>query len=177
MTATSGCLAEPVSTKTSLISRNMWNVSGILKRFNREVFLLLPQYSEDQMFNPFPNDKILDSSKQEEFADNNFIFNENGRKLSKLVENTVGKGEIITSNFSFSRSVLERLILQTRENQGLFGKGLLHGLPYSFFKKLIRALSNTIVNSLPHSFFKKLIRALSNTIVNSLPHNYKVLQA
>ena len=29
-----------------------------------------------------------------EFADNNFIFDKNGRKLSKQVENTVGKGEI-----------------------------------------------------------------------------------
>ena len=28
-----------------------------------------------------------------EFADNNFKFDENGRKLSKRVENTVGKGE------------------------------------------------------------------------------------
>ena len=28
------------------------------------------------------------------------------------------------SNISFSHSVFERLILQTRENQGLFGKGL-----------------------------------------------------
>ena len=29
-----------------------------------------------------------------EFADNNFKLDENGRKLSKQVENTVGKGEI-----------------------------------------------------------------------------------
>ena len=29
-----------------------------------------------------------------EFADDNFKFDENGRKLSKQVENTVGKGEI-----------------------------------------------------------------------------------
>ena len=29
-----------------------------------------------------------------EFADDNFIFDENGRKLSKWVENAVGKGEI-----------------------------------------------------------------------------------
>ena len=28
------------------------------------------------------------------------------------------------SNFSFSRSVFKRLVLQTRKNQGLFGKGL-----------------------------------------------------
>ena len=37
---------------------------------------------------------ILDSSKLKEFADDNFKFDENGRKLSKQVENTVGKGEI-----------------------------------------------------------------------------------
>ena len=29
-----------------------------------------------------------------EFADNNFKFDENGRKFLKWVENTVGKGEI-----------------------------------------------------------------------------------
>ena len=39
-------------------------------------------------------------------------------KFSKKLENTV------TSNFSFSFSGFKRLILQTRENQGLFGKGL-----------------------------------------------------
>ena len=37
---------------------------------------------------------ILDSSKLKEFADDNFKFDENNRKLSKWVENTVGKGEI-----------------------------------------------------------------------------------
>ena len=36
----------------------------------------------------------LDSSKLKEFADNNFSFDENGKKLSKRVENAVGKGEI-----------------------------------------------------------------------------------
>ena len=41
---------------------------------------------------PFPKRQILDSSKQEEFADDNFKLDENGRKLSKWVENTVGKG-------------------------------------------------------------------------------------
>ena len=29
-----------------------------------------------------------------QFADDNFIFDENGRKFSKPVENTVGNGEI-----------------------------------------------------------------------------------
>ena len=32
--------------------------------------------------------------KLKEFADDNFKFDENSRKLSKRVENTVGKGEI-----------------------------------------------------------------------------------
>ena len=36
----------------------------------------------------------LDSSKLKEFADDNFRFDKNGRKLFKWVENTVGKGEI-----------------------------------------------------------------------------------
>ena len=40
------------------------------------------------------NDKILDSSKLKDIADDNFKFDENSRKLSKRVENTVGKGEI-----------------------------------------------------------------------------------
>ena len=38
--------------------------------------------------------QILDSSKLKRFADDNFKFDENCRKLSKQVENTVGKGEI-----------------------------------------------------------------------------------
>ena len=38
--------------------------------------------------------QILDFSKLKEFADDNFKFDEIGRKLSKWVENTVGKGEI-----------------------------------------------------------------------------------
>ena len=37
---------------------------------------------------------MLDSSILKEFAEDNFKFDENGKKLSKQVENTVGKGEI-----------------------------------------------------------------------------------
>ena len=42
-------------------------------------------------FDPFPNDNL------KEFADDNFKFDENGRKLSKRVWNMVGKGEIARS--------------------------------------------------------------------------------
>ena len=67
-------------------------------------------------------------SKLKELANDNFKFDENGKKLFKRVRNTVGKGEIslllVMSNFSFSHSVFKRLLLQTLKNQGLFGKGL-----------------------------------------------------
>ena len=45
-------------------------------------------------YEPFPKQQILDSSKLKELADHNFKFAKNGRKLSKWVENTAGKGEI-----------------------------------------------------------------------------------
>ena len=58
--------------------------------------------------------QILDSSKPKELAGDNFKFDEGGRKFSKWVENIVGKGEI---------AHYESLVLQTRKNQDLFGKG------------------------------------------------------
>ena len=42
----------------------------------------------------FPKRPILDSFKLIEFADDNFKFNEYGRKFSNQVQNTVGKGEM-----------------------------------------------------------------------------------
>ena len=41
-----------------------------------------------------PKQQILHSSKLKEFADDNLKFEESGRKFSKRVENSVGKGEI-----------------------------------------------------------------------------------
>ena len=58
--------------------------------FNRELF-------HHQIFKPdlfqrpteyIPKRQNLDSSKLKEFADDNFIFDENGRKFLKRVENT-----------------------------------------------------------------------------------------
>ena len=37
---------------------------------------------------------VLDSSNLKVFADDNFEFYENGKRFSKRVENTAGKGEI-----------------------------------------------------------------------------------
>ena len=74
-----------------------------------------------------------------EFGDCNFKFDENGRKFSKWVENTVGKGEIAHyEQFSFSLGVFKRLILQTRKNQGLFGKGLKRTSKGTFLPSLVQ---------------------------------------
>ena len=43
---------------------------------------------------PFSKRQILDSSILREFADDYFKLDESSRKLSKRVENAVGKGEI-----------------------------------------------------------------------------------
>ena len=75
---------------------------------------------------PFPKRQILDASKLKGLADNNFKFDENGRKLPKWEEKPLREKEklLVTSKFSFSHSVFKRIVLQTRKNQGLLGKGL-----------------------------------------------------
>ena len=46
------------------------------------------------VLNPSPNDTFQDSFILKVFAGDNSKFNENGKKTSKRVENTVRKGEI-----------------------------------------------------------------------------------
>ena len=72
------------------------NTGGKGEITRNEQFLLYPQYFPAIFikFNPLPDDKILDSSKLKQCADDNFEFDENTRKLSQREENTVGKGEI-----------------------------------------------------------------------------------
>ena len=70
----------------------------------------------------FSKRQISDSSKLTELADDNFKFDVNGRKFSKLVENTLGKGKI-ARNEQFPL-FSTRLAQQTRGKQYLFAKGL-----------------------------------------------------
>ena len=68
--------------------------------------------SKFKIYQPFPKRQIFDSSKVKKFADDNSKFDENGSKLSELVENTVRKG------------VFQNSCAADRKNQGLFGKWL-----------------------------------------------------
>ena len=64
------------------------------------------------------------------FRTDNFKFDENGRKLSKQLENAVGKHLwekeklLVPSNFSFSHSVFKRFVSQRRQKVSLCGNGL-----------------------------------------------------
>ena len=61
--------------------------------FSHSVFesLFCKGCENGELFNPLPDDKILDWSKLKQSADNNFEFDVNSRKFSKLVENTVAR--------------------------------------------------------------------------------------
>ena len=72
---------------------------------------------------PFSKRQICYCSKQKKFADNHFKFEEVGRKFFKQVENNAGKGDSALRAMSPFHSVFKRLVLKTRKNQGLFGKG------------------------------------------------------
>ena len=48
-----------------------------------------------------------------------------GCKWQKVLQ--MGRKQLVMSNFSLSHSVFKGLALQTRKNQGLFGKGLNRG--------------------------------------------------
>ena len=75
---------------------------------------------------PLPNGKSYDSSKLKEFADDNFRFDENGGKFSKSVGKHCGKRRncSLRAISPFTTVFSKDLYLQTRKNQGLFGKGL-----------------------------------------------------
>ena len=67
--------------------------------------------------------KFLDSSTWKEFADDNFNFNENDRKFSKRVENTVGKGEIACyEQFLFFPQCFQRTWIADTRKQGFVWK-------------------------------------------------------
>ena len=63
-----------------------------LQNFNLPINMAL--VNKAYLHHPITRQQILDSSKLKEFVNDNFEFDENGRKLSRRVENTVDKREI-----------------------------------------------------------------------------------
>ena len=77
------------------------------------ILYLVKEPGKELFFRPFPKQEILDSPIPKGFADDNFKFDENGRKFTQM-----GR------KYFFSRSGFKRLKLQTYKNQGLFVNGL-----------------------------------------------------
>ena len=128
--------------------------------------------------NPLPDDKILDWSKQS--ADDNFEFDVNSRKFSKLVENTVGKGEIARyEQFFFTHSVFKRPVSHGRQKVSLCGNGLRNikvarsgqirilFLSYSIKKKKPCMLSDSVSRISIHGLMGEI---LIQSLIGSLGH-------
>ena len=88
------------------------------KKQAAELFVKRHKYS-------FPKRQMLHSSKLKEFADDNFKFDEYGKKFSKRVENTAGKGEIARyEQFLLFPAVFSRdLYWRHVHNRAFLGKG------------------------------------------------------
>ena len=90
------------------------------------------------LLNPFPNNKILDLTKLEAFADDKLNVTKVMISVFDRVKNIVGKKEIAcTSNFSFSHNVFKRLLSQTRQKVSLCGNGLTFYLTITTFNDLV----------------------------------------
>ena len=77
-------------------------------------------------FNPLPDDKILVRSKLKQSADDNFEFDENSKKFSKRVENTVDKGEIARyEQFLLFPQCFQKACFPGGQKVSLFGNGLI----------------------------------------------------
>ena len=77
-----------------------------------------------EFYQPLSQTRNLDLPKLKEFADDDFRFDENGRKFSKPGENTAGKGEIARyEQFLLFHSVFIRLVPQTVKTMVCLGQG------------------------------------------------------
>ena len=81
---------------------------------------------------------------------------------------------LVTSNFFFSCSVFERLVLQTRKNQGLFGKGLYgtYKQNFNFLFTFILSPANAFnLDQLKILLFGKELRKMRNYMYNDIDNN------
>ena len=89
---------------------------------------------------------MLDSSHLNEFADNYFKFDENGRWVSKRVENTVRKGEIARyEQFLLFPLCFQKMYCRHVKTRDCLGKG--YGNNGFYFIKNMVLIKNCILIS------------------------------
>ena len=77
--------------------------------------------------NSLPNDKFLDWSKLNAFADDKINFKLKTKFLGGCEKTLRGKEKmLVTSIFSFCHYVFKKLLFQGRQKSGLCGKGLMN---------------------------------------------------
>ena len=101
---------------------------------------------------PITRRQVLDSSKLKEFADDNFKFEKNGRKVSKRIENTVGKGEIARyEHFLLFPQCFQRLVSQGHHKVSLCGNGLKNNDQFIHCSNVFTCIS--IFSAIFHTIF------------------------
>ena len=120
---TGGCVVKGLDNSLILHHSNFKSLAG--DNINHtEISEIVNSFPIDK-FKPLPNQKSLQTTIS--------ILVKMGRKHCGEKEKL-----LVTSNFSFSHSVFKRLVVQTRKNRGLFGKGLIdkknsEKMPLTFF--------------------------------------------
>ena len=90
-------------------------------------------------FNSFPNDKFYNLRNWKSLQTTILSLMKMGESSPKGLKTLLEKRKLfVTSNFSFSQSVFKSVLLQTRKNQGLFGKGLT-STPHNILSKPLSA--------------------------------------
>ena len=96
--------------------------------FSKALFYRIPR-TQDCLVNSLTvsQTRSFDSLEMKDFEEYNFKLGGNGKKFSKRVKKHYGKRRNCSLRAipPFSHSVFKRLVLQTCENQDLFGKGLI----------------------------------------------------
>ena len=84
---------------------------------------------------------------------------------------------LVTSNFSFSHNVFKRLVLQTRKNQGLFGKGLIMIGNFMRSEEKVCGICSSKQTCAIKSFPNKpwLLRVCSTSLLKTLWEKEKLL--
>ena len=98
----------------------------------------------------------------ERHADGNFTFDVNGRKFSKIVRNTVRKGEIAHYNFSFSPQFSRDLYSRHIKTMVCLGSVI---FSHQNFNYQVGDRSNLLLNILPGSkYLLPLKMLISDTV-------------
>ena len=128
-------------------------------------------------FQPITRRQILDSSKLKEFADHNFKFHENGRKLSKRLENLWEKEKLLfTNNFSFSHSIFKRLVSQGHSKASLCGNGLRKVPKIIIHEEVCNTFFLTFKITIPNDKFLNQELGRKLRLINILENNcYKII--